>query len=845
MILEDAEIEHFLNTSQSEHRLKLLASFREKNQKIPLDLVRDLMHAKMSSIELISLLENCDTSNRLNLENFITRGLFGWDQNVASRAIRFWASETDCLLWHRTHSLSYDAQLPQRVSYTLLDVAWHSSGSQLIQRFCDMKGLEDMSPAFVALLFHRALIWNLENPRLLQMGSDALKTSSDLNFRADKCIPHIVAYFMKFNPSGLIDGSWTERVGGVWNDIIQSLQKQIIDQNSIAGLKRLMKKARKDSKHLMDFYFNWPAMWNRQFLDTEVICDALSLLSHHGIERLPNGRHAHEIFGGMLSKTLTESVMNLSDSQEFCHAIGILGNLIDPTDSEQLLNELKDKVGAAKDPTQLISKIPQKLRSRIQEDNPGIFSAIAEERAKVMEDPGSEQILQKFLVPETISEDPTERSRFQFMRVAFHGDRTVPEGQGNFWDRLAKAWLEPKEESLDNLAKDARKIDSVYQIFYIETLSRFQGIDKAALKLLDYVRSSEEDVVGAVIRALAGIGTQRALQEIVAFLTRPNITFNLQMDISQILGERDVAGLQSELRSAIDDLYVDPNSEDLQWELKATLRDLLQVVPAKENEIEPSAQGASMPTSTELDEMLVGKIKSYHKLSSEVKRALRTAQFFHLQVQTAGNLKTIDLSPTIDMQYKALELSFRENFEGPCGVLINQGVLQRKLDVIGYARPIPPAMEEFETFIENLPTIKSIPFFSRFKLRKMLRALCQFRKGKRFTLDGLKAFGLFFACFSRQECKYGLEKLFPVEGLTDPELYDFVKSLHIFQDFRNRAAHEGFHPDASNDLDGIWTDTARIIEMMFRFSENLNLANARYHAGKASKGAVIVHKNAS
>ena len=34
-------------------------------------------------------------------------------------------------------------------------------------------------------------------------------------------------------------------------------------------------------------------------------------------------------------------------------------------------------------------------------------------------------------------------------------------------------------------------------------------------------------------------------------------------------------------------------------------------------------------------------------------------------------------------------------------------------------------------------------------------------------------------------------------------LFEYCKELHVFQDFRNRAAHEGFHPSASNDLDGI------------------------------------------
>ena len=65
------------------------------------------------------------------------------------------------------------------------------------------------------------------------------------------------------------------------------------------------------------------------------------------------------------------------------------------------------------------------------------------------------------------------------------------------------------------------------------------------------------------------------------------------------------------------------------------------------------------------------------------------------------------------MQYKALEISFREHFEKVTLDLIKTGVLQEKLDLIGYARPIPKAMEEFEKYIGSLPIIKEIPFFSR------------------------------------------------------------------------------------------------------------------------------------
>ena len=215
-------------------------------------------------------------------------------------------------------------------------------------------------------------------------------------------------------------------------------------------------------------------------------------------------------------------------------------------------------------------------------------------------------------------------------------------------------------------------------------------------------------------------------------------------------------------------------------------------------------------TRSGLDAELAAKIPHFSFMSSEVKRALRTAQFFHDQVGQSDAEQSIDLSPVIDMQYKALELTFRERFENACTIVINDGIIQRKLDLIGYARPIPAKMEAFENFAANLPIIKTIPYFSKFKMRKMLRSLCQYRRGKRFTLDGLKAFGIFFLCFSRKNCRYGLENLFPLPFANDEELAKFVKTLHVFQDFRNRAAHEGFQPGAKNDIEGIWRATGEI-----------------------------------
>jgi hypothetical protein len=407
------------------------------------------------------------------------------------------------------------------------------------------------------------------------------------------------------------------------------------------------------------------------------------------------------------------------------------------------------------------------------------------------------------------------------------------------WELLAEAWTKPTEQKLGSLAAAARQMPGILRLCYIDTLGRFQGQDTAALKLLDFIRSSEEDDLRAVIRALGGIGTARAAQELVSALTRPNITTALQLEACAALRKLNLEPLQTELRATLNDLSSKPPVDGQSLELREAVVALLMPISVSAEATIP--QNTPILGDRELDQTLSGMVPYYKELSTEVRRALRTSLFFHKQVEAESAPDSIDLSPVIDMQYKALELLFRETFEEPCSRLIQKGVLQRRLDIIGYARPVPHAMDDFESYIASLPTVREIPFFSKFKLRKTLRAICQFKPGKRFTLDGLKAFALFFLCFSRNECKFGLEKLFPLNVASDQELFEFCKSLHIFQDFRNRAAHEGFHPDAAQDMVGIWRQTAEIVQGLAKAKQSIGSPREDDSRGRG-KGPVIEKK---
>ncbi len=131
-------------------------------------------------------------------------------------------------------------------------------------------------------------------------------------------------------------------------------------------------------------------------------------------------------------------------------------------------------------------------------------------------------------------------------------------------------------------------------------------------------------------------------------------------------------------------------------------------------------------------------------------------------------------------------------------------------------------MQSFEDYIADLSIINTIPYFSKFKLRKMLRAICMYRPGKRFTLDGPKAFALFLLVTARKSCPYSLEKIFDLYFFTDLELFDFVKQVHSLQDSRNRAVHEGLTWEAREEIDNMRKQSYSIIDTCLKIEMKLN-----------------------
>ncbi len=819
---ESTMIQDYLNNQHASERAKILGRMREKEEWFPLSLAADLLRLRLQHEEHIAILQATHTKQRLVFEDYLTSQLAAWDQNVAAAALWEWALRTDCIMWHRTLSLATSTLATQRIRYTLADLAWYGGGYSLLEYLVSTEGMEEMSVAYHALICYRALQFDIKSPKLLDLAKRSfLNDAKHPSIAPEKTMPYYLAYLYRYDPSWIASQAESHGLSSIWSQFARSLvdAKTIEkDLKSLLGLKdKTLKKA--DQKAFLGY---WPSLWDRHLVKAEHLNLVFTVLSEQG---WPEATH-WEFIAGIPQAVLMESLDSLTDPKAYILALNLAGSFLDIEKQAPFVDKLRGILQNANDPSQLMATILPRYSALLNASGTtSNFSRIfAERQAMIKAFRSGESVKVEGLGLWEKEFTSDEANRQSFFAMAY-GGKPAPEPKGqDFWATLIKAYAKPTPDKIDQLSQMARQEPHLFHLCYIDTLGRFKDTDTAALKLLDYIRSKEEPVLRSVVYALQGIGTVRASQELVAFLTRPNISAMLQLEIAQLLKELDVSHLQAELRSALNDLHFRTMTDSLHIGLHDAITGLL-VVEEPKRVMEDS--GAAAPTTSELDRLLEAKIRRYNELSSEVKRALRTAQFFHIQVEKVKDkLGTIDLSPAIDMQYKALEICFREKFEDAAGEIIRKGPLQRKLDIIGYARPIPQAMDDYELYIENLPIINSIPFFSRFKLRKMLRAICQYRPGKRFTLDGLKAFALFFICFSRKECRFGLNNLFPIKNMTNDQLMNYCKELHIFQDFRNRAAHEGFHPDASNNLDSIWDSTVSIIEGMFLIADGMDEVEA-------------------
>ena len=259
--------------------------------------------------------------------------------------------------------------------------------------------------------------------------------------------------------------------------------------------------------------------------------------------------------------------------------------------------------------------------------------------------------------------------------------------------------------------------------------------------------------------------------------------------------------------------------------VEKVVRNALQEISEKNSPKNKHESFKNTFSSSEIDLIIKSFIHNVSLLSVDSRSALRTAEMIYIQSKDWGK-EAVDLSPIVNMFCKSLELTLRDTFEPYTDAIMRKGELSKKLDFLGYGKMTQDKMQNFEDFIADLPIINTIPYFSKFKLRKMLRAICLYRPGKRFTLDGPKAFALFLLVTARKECPHALDNIFNLPFLNEEELFTFVKDIHSLQDNRNRAVHEGLTWEAREEIDNMRKQAYSIINIGLKIGSRLTLGHA-------------------
>jgi len=799
-IASSQELDQFLNMDSLQDRVRLLENWQKSHIALPDFVVQTLMDIRASDHEIGMSFESCVATNQAEFELWVMREFLTWNQNIAAAALKAWARTTERILWHRLIPVLAIPELPQRIRYTILELAPLCHGFEITRATITSDGWEELSSAFHALLLERGLQFDIRSERLVSLSRNILRNIATQPHPEHKAIFTAYAYLLRHGESEA-NAFFNDRKNFIWVGLLESAHEA--HGRRKAAFSRLEKQASKESRKT-PLSENMPPVWSRDEVPELILTEMMATK----IARF-------EDLAGFPRSSIQNAAKSVSPNS--CWADLIISHL----PLQQSPSHLVTASHFAR--SYDTSKYPLLAEARLKACAGQL--AIAGDKVNSVE---------QFFDPLASDLRANSHPMMDFF-CALHAKGSIGGSDHNVWTALARAWQDPAAANIGTLSTLCRKQKGFVHLGFIKLMSRMTGRDEAVLKLLDYIRSDDETILRAVVQTLALINTPRSHLELISMITRPNSTLLVQQDIVFALARKDLRDLQKELRSAVQDLKTPVNLDHPLTQIKDELSALIAPIPdiSNHNNASPAGIETIRSENLNLDQELNAMIPNYKVLSSEVKRALRTALFFNKTATVSEHADSIDLSPLIDMQYKAMELLFREFFEDMVSQSLQSGAIQRKLDVLGYARPIVRQMDEFEGYIASLPVVRDIPFFSKFKLRKMLRAICQFEPGRRFTLDGLKAFGLYFLIFGRRNCTAGLANTLNTGANDDRELAELCKELHVFQDFRNRAAHEGFHPDASNDIQGIWRTSASVVQWAFKI-KNAQKSDSPMGTKKAS-----------
>lgn len=398
-------------------------------------------------------------------------------------------------------------------------------------------------------------------------------------------------------------------------------------------------------------------------------------------------------------------------------------------------------------------------------------------------------------------------------------DRPIARWGAIIESQLASPYADSDETQTKTqlLSEALRTAPHVEKRWIARALARL-GTDHAVKALLyQGLQHIDSEFVAHTIRELLHSRHPRAQQSLIRCVGRNTISDDLKLSILEEISYHNSSEILNELRT-LEILRLPQHIDDA---VRDAVGRVATLIDESESLQPDELEGKVIRLNDQdVDTVIRELLPNHEQLNVDSRAALRTAEMILIQSKSwsAGGM---DLSPIVNMHCKAVELVLRESFEPFTDSLLRKGQLSRKLDLLGYARPIPEKMQIFEDALANLPIIRLIPYFSKFKLRKMLRGICLYRPGKRFTLDGPKAFALFFLVVSRNSCPFGLDKLLNLGFKNDKDLFEYIKLIHSLQDSRNRAVHEGLTWDAKDEIESMRAQAFKIIEMTLKICDFL------------------------
>lgn len=775
-------INRYLGTRKSIDRVGLLKRMRTLGVALPLPLVADLLCLELPLNEQANLLELADGSVPDQLEDFLTKDLGTWHASLALLALDVWQRRTQRRYWRRLLQLPRATMSVRMFSYCLEHV-WSLGGKPLLTYLVgnDTPDASIASQAYPdsphdavagpsqALLLRRLVQWGIDHAGAMELAERLVLRTLETPTPASPAILFASEYLARFAPDNLFNLISSPLHPRMWSEHLQGLYLQTQSLPALLdGLRQHLSRPLSEQSHddfYREFFAMWPPLWLRHRLDPSIVKMALAAVVSRPFAskgQIPGYRApSWEMFAGIAAPHLRDARDNL---------------------------------------------LPADLHQRASE----LLGSLLNEEAPILSSHGSSKC----------ASDLAARTGLFDLLYRGHTATKTDDKTDSPWSVLSRAILAPGSVRPPTLLAAGRKLPAVFAPCLYRVIERHKGKDTLLPGLADQLQTTEHGELVALVQALVGLQTSRSLDEAVRLLGRSDLTMATKLECVQLLESVDLSGQQAELRRILAELSR-PGAPltAKERDLVDALRSLLVANAPLANETpNASAPAKTLPSNestftndANLDAEVCKFVPRLLDLPLESQRALRMARFILRSLPSKPgsgqpSMEAIDISPVVDLQYKALEIFFRVAISRRIIDLVQSPshILQRKLDLIGYGRPGIGNIEAFESYLMALPVVADIPEFSSFKLRRLLAAIAGHKPGKRFVLDGLKAYAIAFVAFSRERCDYGLSGLLPTGFSDERQVLEFARDLHLMHGIRNQSAHEGLPGHRLKEADSLW-----------------------------------------